>query len=111
MDARRPPPNPDTRRPAGANRPCTAPPAQLLVEGSGAGGSRHDPAHPQGRAVIDPPALIVLVARGSGVMETAAGLSRPYPSQLANLRLRGLQKLFAEVSYEVIAILVRDELG
>jgi hypothetical protein len=31
MGARRPPPDPDAKRPAGADRPCTAPPAQLLV--------------------------------------------------------------------------------
>src|SRR5512132_50732 len=29
-------PKSDARRPAGADRPCPAPPAQLLVEGSGA---------------------------------------------------------------------------
>src|SRR5512132_815400 len=69
MGARRPPPDPDARRPAGADRPCTAPPAQLLVEGSGAGGGRHHPAHPQGRAVIDPEAQIIPATRGSGVME------------------------------------------
>src|SRR5512144_2526098 len=31
-------------------------------------GSRHHPAHPQGRAVIDPPAHIMPATRGSGVM-------------------------------------------
>ena len=31
MGARRPPPDPDARRPDGADRPRTAPPAQLLV--------------------------------------------------------------------------------
>src|SRR5512132_2858710 len=86
MGARRPPPDPDARRPAGTDRPCTAPPAQLLVEGSGAGGGRHDPAHPQGRAVIDPAALIMPAARGSGVMEnrrplsTAAAVTPPPPA-------------------------------
>src|SRR5512132_4610090 len=48
MGARRPPSYPNARRPAGADRPCAAPPAHVLVEGSGAGGGRHDPAHSQG---------------------------------------------------------------
>jgi hypothetical protein len=56
---------------AGADRPCPAPSAQLLVEGAGGGGGRHHPAHPQGRALIDPVAQIIPPARGSGVMQTA----------------------------------------
>ena len=63
MGARRPPPDPDARRPAGADRPCAAPPAQVLVEGSGARGGRHNSAHSQGCAVVDPAAQIMPAAR------------------------------------------------
>src|SRR5512132_3207093 len=71
MGARRPPPDPDPRRPAGADRPCPAPPAQLLVEGSGAGGGRHHLAHLQSRALIDPTVQMVPEPGESGVMERA----------------------------------------
>src|SRR5512132_2299833 len=72
MSARRPLPDPDTRRPAGADRPRAAPPTHVLVEGSGAGSRRHHPAHPQGRAVIDPAAHIMPAARGAALWKAEA---------------------------------------
>src|SRR5512132_480235 len=75
--ARRPPPDPDARRPDGADRPRTAPPAQLLTEGSGAGGGRHHPTHLQGRAVLDPAGQMMPAARGSGEGGRYTTLMRP----------------------------------
>jgi hypothetical protein len=89
-------PDPDTRRPAGADRPRAAPPTHVLVEGSRAGSRRHHPAHPQGRAVIDPAEQIMPAARGSGVMKTARVRhppARQCNSALLEKRLEGAPEL------------------
>src|SRR5512132_3267233 len=80
--ARRPPPDPDARRPDGADRPRTAPPAQLLVEGSGAGSGRHHPAHLQGCTLIDPAAQIMPEPAEAALWKAggARWQSRPSPS-------------------------------